>query len=113
MYVGELQGQYRALGDQVQQTKLEHLKAQMAQFKSSLEEFALKHRSECFPSMHTHSLTCLHRLLTAARHAIGTKLQSEDPADSISLTHETRAHALCASKLQEHEPLRSKEHSAL
>ncbi|GAB4814159.1 hypothetical protein N2152v2_001205 [Parachlorella kessleri] len=38
--------QYKALGEQVQQTKLELMKAQLATFKSSLEEFALKYRED-------------------------------------------------------------------
>ena len=39
-----MQSSYKALGNQVQQTKLETIKAQMAVFKRSLEEFAIKHR---------------------------------------------------------------------
>lgn len=35
---------YKALGDTVNQTKLEHMRAQMAGFKEKLEEFAIKHR---------------------------------------------------------------------
>lgn len=42
--VGALQDQYKVLGEHVQQTKLEHIKSQLAIFKSSLEEFAIKHR---------------------------------------------------------------------
>ncbi|KAK9808648.1 hypothetical protein WJX72_001228 [[Myrmecia] bisecta] len=37
---------YKQLGEAVQQTKLEHMKAQMAVFKKSLEEFAIKHRND-------------------------------------------------------------------
>lgn len=39
-----LQDQYKVLGEHVQQSKLEHIKSQMAVFKKSLEEFAIKHR---------------------------------------------------------------------
>lgn len=39
-----MQDQYKVLGEHVQQTKLEHIKSQMAVFKKSLEEFAIKHR---------------------------------------------------------------------
>lgn len=39
-----LQDVYKALGDTVNQTKLEHMRAQMAGFKEKLEEFAIKHR---------------------------------------------------------------------
>lgn len=35
---------YKALGDTVNQTKLEHMRSQMAGFKEKLEEFAIKHR---------------------------------------------------------------------
>ncbi|DBB05855.1 TPA: hypothetical protein ACH3X3_009864 [Trebouxia sp. C0006] len=38
--------QYKVLGEHVQQTKLEHMKSQMVIFKKSLEEFAIKHRSD-------------------------------------------------------------------
>ena len=42
--LGLLQDNYKALGETVSQTKLEHMKAQMASFKEKLEEFAIKHR---------------------------------------------------------------------
>ena len=42
-----LQDVYKALGDTVNQTKLEHMRAQMVGFKEKLEEFAIKHR--CCP----------------------------------------------------------------
>ena len=35
---------YKAFGETVNQTKLEHMKVQMAGFKEKLEEFAMKHR---------------------------------------------------------------------
>lgn len=35
---------YRTLGDSVNQTKLETMRAQMAAFKDKLEEFAIRHR---------------------------------------------------------------------
>ena len=35
---------YKALGKNVQETRLEHMRAQMASFKEHLENFALKHR---------------------------------------------------------------------
>ena len=35
---------YKSLGRTVQETRLEHMRAQMASFKEHLEEFALKHR---------------------------------------------------------------------
>ncbi len=35
---------YKTLGKTVQDTRLEHMRAQMASFKEHLEEFALKHR---------------------------------------------------------------------
>ena len=38
---------YKALGRNVQETRLEHMRAQMASFKEHLEGFALKHR--CSP----------------------------------------------------------------
>ncbi|KAL3144419.1 hypothetical protein ABBQ32_004167 [Trebouxia sp. C0010 RCD-2024] len=38
--------QYKVLGEHVQQTKLEHIKSQMAIFKRSLEDFAIKHRND-------------------------------------------------------------------
>ena len=39
-----LQGHYKSLGEHVQAVKLEHMKSQLAHFKSSLEQFAIKHR---------------------------------------------------------------------
>eukprot|EP00887_Chlorella_sp_A99_P002409 scaffold10.g2409.t1 len=38
--------QFKALGEQVAQTKLELMRAQMATFKTSLEEFALRYRAD-------------------------------------------------------------------
>lgn len=38
------QDHYKALGQTVADTKLEHVRAQMAAFKQGLEGFALKHR---------------------------------------------------------------------
>lgn len=37
---------YRAVGEQVQETKAAHMKAQLATFKKSLEEFAMNHRND-------------------------------------------------------------------
>mmetsp|Transcript_12357 Transcript_12357/g.34703 ORF Transcript_12357/g.34703 Transcript_12357/m.34703 type:complete len:245 (+) Transcript_12357:396-1130(+) len=42
----QAKAQYKAVGEQAAEVRLEQMKAQMAVFKSSLEEFALKHRSE-------------------------------------------------------------------
>ena len=39
-----MQDQYKELGKNVAETKLEQMRAQMASFKEHLEEFALKHR---------------------------------------------------------------------
>jgi len=39
-----LQDQYKSLGEHVQAVKVEHMKSQLATFKSSLEQFAIKHR---------------------------------------------------------------------
>lgn len=41
-----LQESFKALGDHVNQTKLELMRSQMAVFKESLEQFALKYRWE-------------------------------------------------------------------
>ncbi|RMZ54180.1 hypothetical protein APUTEX25_005336, partial [Auxenochlorella protothecoides] len=41
-----LQESFKALGDHVNQTKLELMRSQMAVFKESLEQFALKYRSD-------------------------------------------------------------------
>lgn len=38
--------QYKSLGEHVQAVKLEHMKSQLALLKSSLEQFAIKHRQE-------------------------------------------------------------------
>ena len=47
---------YKALGDTVNQTKLEHMRSQMAAFKDRLEEFAMKHRQAIIPPFP--SLSC-------------------------------------------------------
>ena len=39
-----MQDQYKALGEQVQAVQAEHMRAQLATFKRSLEQFALRHR---------------------------------------------------------------------
>jgi len=39
-----LQDVFKTFGDNVNQTKLEHMKAQMAAFKDNLSKFAIKHR---------------------------------------------------------------------
>lgn len=39
-----LQDQYKSLGEHVQAVKVERMKSQLATFKSSLEQFAIKHR---------------------------------------------------------------------
>lgn len=39
-----MQDQFKALGKDVSETRLEHMRAQMASFKEHLEGFALKHR---------------------------------------------------------------------
>jgi hypothetical protein len=39
-----IQDQYKSLGEHVQAVKLEHMKSQLALLKSSLEQFAIKHR---------------------------------------------------------------------
>ncbi len=39
-----MQDQYKELGKNVAETKLEQMRAQMASFKEHLEDFALKHR---------------------------------------------------------------------
>jgi hypothetical protein len=41
-----LQEQYKRVGDQVNETKLQLMKSQMEQFRGSLEDFALKHRQD-------------------------------------------------------------------
>ena len=48
-----LQDHYKALGQTVADTKLEHVRAQMAAFKQGLEGFALKHRQ-----VHVGTLIC-------------------------------------------------------
>ena len=40
----QLQDQYKTLGKNVAETRLEQMQAQMASFKEHLEDFALKHR---------------------------------------------------------------------
>jgi len=51
-----LQDHFKALGQTVADTKLEHVRAQMAAFKQGLEGFALKHRrAYC---AHWHLLLC-------------------------------------------------------
>jgi ESCRT-II complex subunit VPS22 len=42
----QARGHYKSLGEQVQQTRLEHVKSQLATLKKSLEEFAVKHRQD-------------------------------------------------------------------
>eukprot|EP00208_Stichococcus_sp_RCC1054_P003031 CAMPEP_0206147056 /NCGR_PEP_ID=MMETSP1473-20131121/32277_1 /ASSEMBLY_ACC=CAM_ASM_001109 /TAXON_ID=1461547 /ORGANISM="Stichococcus sp, Strain RCC1054" /LENGTH=200 /DNA_ID=CAMNT_0053543849 /DNA_START=355 /DNA_END=954 /DNA_ORIENTATION=+ len=37
---------YKSLGEHVQAVKLEHMRSQLAQFKASLEQFAISHREE-------------------------------------------------------------------
>lgn len=37
---------YKSLGQHVQTVKLEHMRSQLAQFKASLEQFAIRHREE-------------------------------------------------------------------
>jgi hypothetical protein len=39
-----VQDVFKTFGDNVNQTKLEHMKAQMAAFKDNLSKFAIKHR---------------------------------------------------------------------
>ena len=46
------------LGDSVQQSKLEVLKAQTALFREKLEEFALSHRWPCCPWHPSPMRTC-------------------------------------------------------
>ena len=41
-----IQDQYKSLGEHVQAVKLEHMKSQLALLKSSLEQFAIKHRQD-------------------------------------------------------------------
>ena len=43
-----LQEHFKSLGESVQQTKVELMKAQMASFKEKLEEFAINHRSRLY-----------------------------------------------------------------
>jgi EAP30/Vps36 family len=43
-YSVRTQDQYKSLGEHVQAVKLEHMKSQLALLKSSLEQFAIKHR---------------------------------------------------------------------
>lgn len=40
-----MQDHFKNLGEHVQAVKLEHMKSQLALLKSSLEQFAIKHRS--------------------------------------------------------------------
>jgi hypothetical protein len=40
-----VQAQFRAVGDHASEVRLEQVRAQMASFKESLQEFAMKHRS--------------------------------------------------------------------
>ena len=39
-----VQDHYKSLGEHVQAVKLEHMRSQLAQFKASLEVFAMNHR---------------------------------------------------------------------
>lgn len=51
-----MQDHYKSLGEHVQAVKLEHMKSQLAVLKSSLEQFAIKHR--CAPARVMHSSVC-------------------------------------------------------
>jgi len=42
----QAKAQFKAVGDQASEVRLEQMRAQMAGFKQSLQEFAMKHRSE-------------------------------------------------------------------
>ena len=54
---GRSQEKFEVLGDSVQQSKLEVLKAQTALFRDKLEEFALSHRcARLLPCYHLHSV---------------------------------------------------------
>ena len=41
-----LQAQYKAVGDQATEVRLDQMRSQMAVFKKNLEDFATKHRYE-------------------------------------------------------------------
>lgn len=55
------QDHYKALGQTVADTKLEHVRAQMAAFKQGLEGFALKHRQ-----VHLGTLVCTTPVLSCS-----------------------------------------------
>lgn len=96
------------LGEHVQQTKLEHMKAQMAIFKKSLEEFAIKHRCASRACWSCSGLcTSFHRAMP---------LSSPDSAkhktfNSIVLHHIVRGTSFCRNDIRQDPVFRAQFHT--